>query len=97
MQHRANSGNDAHHVLTMNQKRKAAQAGHFCQVRAHETPRTSAAHTKGAGDNHLVLLAHHDVCTHAAEITLRQSPGAVQCSSSTPTPLGGPRPLFPLL
>lgn len=100
MQHYANGDNDIHHVLTMNPKRKVAQARHLCQVRASEAPRTGAVYTTGAGDNHLALHSYHDVRIHAARVTLRRSSEAVQCSQrgkpcrGTPTPLGAPAPFF---
>jgi hypothetical protein len=67
------------------------------QVRAHEAPHTGAAHTTGASDSHLALLAHHDVCIHAGGITLRCSPEAVQCSkrgAEVPRLRSGPPPPF---
>lgn len=102
VQNCAKGGSDALLVLTMNQKRKAAKARHLLQVTALAAPRTGAAHAAGAGDNHLARLAHHGVCVHGARITLLRSPEAEQCwgaepRQGTPTPLRGPRPLFPLL
>lgn len=99
VQHRAKGGSDALLVLTMNQKRKAAEARNLLQVTALAAPRTGAAHAAGAGDNHLARLAHHGVCVHGARITQLRSPGAEQCSgrgASTryPDSAQGPPPPF---
>lgn len=64
---------------------------------------TGAAHAAGAGDNHPAPLAHHGVLVHATGVKLLQNPEAGQRSGyreqhqGTPTPLGAPAPLFPLL
>lgn len=90
-------------MLTMNQKRRAAEARHLRQVRASAAPGTGATHAAGAGDNHAAPLAPHGVRIHADEVKLLRNLEAVPCSGhrelrqGTPTPLGGPRPLFPLL
>lgn len=69
----------------------------------YATPGTGAAHAAGAGDNHPAPLAHHGVQVHATGVKLLRNPEAVQRSGyrephqGTPTPLGAPASLFPLL